>query len=87
MKHIFTIIILLMSGICSAQFTKEDTASIKQFVFQSVNNKLGLVTNDVELFHSVVHGSLEEIEKLKLIEFQKALARRKPIAVITTKCR
>ena len=86
--HIMIIPLFLLFSVGDTTFPNSfDSASIKQTVFVSVNSRLGLVTNDVEIYTSVVHGSLEEIEKLKPIEFNKALQRRRPIVIVKANCR
>jgi len=83
MKKIFTVIMLLTSAICYGQ---TDSTAIRQEVFPSLG-KYALITNNGSSYDNVVHGSLEFINAQKPIEFNKALARRKVIAIITAKCK
>jgi len=78
------IIFLLTSAVCYGQ----DSTSIKQEVFFSpLINKYGLVTNNGSSYDNVVHGTLEFVEQQKEIEYQKAWLRRKPIRIVTVKCK
>ncbi len=69
-------------------FTQKDSTPIKQEIFFSnLLQKYVLVTNNGELFDSVVHGDSLFIEAQKRVEFEKALARRKAVAIVTVKCK
>lgn len=81
-----TLIILLFPIFCFSQNPGNDSTAITQTIFESLG-KYALVTNNGSSFDSVIHGTSEEIERLKPIEFQKALARRKAIAFVTVKCK
>ena len=59
----------------------------QQVIFSPLINKYTLITSDGSLYDNVIHGSLEFIEQQRLIEYNKALLRRKPIAIITVKCK
>jgi len=77
------IIFLLTSAICYGQ--SDSTAITQEVFFSPLINKYGLVTNNGSSYDNVVHGTLEFVEQQKEIEYQKA--RRKPIRIVTVKCK
>lgn len=80
MRYLFIIILF----ICVNGYGQKD--SLHQEVFPSLG-KYALLTSDGSLYDNVVHGSLEFIESQKPIELNKALQRRKTIAIIKAKCK
>lgn len=78
------VILFPISAFC--QCPKYDTTVIKQEVFPSINGQFGLLTANGSIYDNVIHGSLEFVESQKEAEFQKALRRRKAVAIITVKC-
>jgi len=64
----------------------QDSTQIKQEVFESLG-KYALLTTNGSSYDNVVHGSLEFVESQKENEFQKAWQRRKPLAIVTIKCK
>lgn len=80
MRYIFIITLLISIN----SYGQQD--SIYQEVFSSLG-KHALLTSDGSLYDNVVHGNLEFIEAQKPIELNKALKRRKTIAIIKAKCK
>jgi hypothetical protein len=80
MKKLLTIATLLISAICYGQVKQE-------IFFSPLLDKYVLITNDGSIYNSSVFGSKEYVESQKQIELNKALAREKPIAIITAKCK
>lgn len=62
-----------------------DSTAIYQEVFFGAGS-WHLVTTDGSSYDNVVHGDSAYIQLQKPIEFNKALAKRKPVAIIKIKC-
>ena len=62
-------------------------SQVRQEVFQLPNGTYGLVTNDRELYESVIFGTLEFIEQRKIVEFQAAMRRRRATHIIKAICK
>lgn len=67
---------------------QRDTTPVKQDTFFSpLLNKYVLMTNMGSMYDNVIHGTIQYILQQKPIEYAAALRRKKPVAIVTIKCK